>query len=75
MNGEFAVELEAQDNADQMPTRAALAVARTSCGDLSKLVARWRTFVQQDVANFNRLLARQGKAAVPAPPAQARLCA
>ena len=75
LNGEFAVELEAQDNADQMPTRAALAVARTSCGDLSKLVARWRTFVQQDVANFNRLLARQGKAAVPAPPAQARLCA
>src|SRR6266699_3074132 len=75
LNGEFAVELEAQDNADQMPTRAALAVARTSCGDLSKLVARWRTFVQQDVANFNRLLARLGKAAVPAPPAQARLCA
>src|SRR6266566_4724843 len=75
LNGEFAVELEAQDNADQMPTRAALAVARTSCGDLSKLVARWRTFVQQDVANFNRLLVRLGKAAVPAPQAQARLCA
>jgi len=75
LNGEFAIEVEAQDNADQMPTRAALAVARTSCGDLSKLLARWRTFVQQDVANFNRLLARQGKAAVPAPPAQARLCA
>src|SRR5207249_6679270 len=36
LNGEFAIELTAQDNADHAPTRAALAVARSSCDELRK---------------------------------------
>jgi hypothetical protein len=74
LNDEFAVELEAQDNADHMPTRTALAVARASCGDLSKLVARWRTFAQQDLVKLNQLLARNGKPSLTAPAGGGELC-
>src|SRR5438093_11379515 len=40
LNGEFALELNAQDNADRAPTQATLAVARSSCDELRNLVGR-----------------------------------
>jgi photosystem II stability/assembly factor-like uncharacterized protein len=75
LNGEFAIELTAQDNADHAPTRAALAVARASCSDLNKLIGRWRQFLQRDLAHFNQLLSRQGVSTIAARPAPERLCA
>ena len=74
LNREFALQLGVQDNADQTPTRASLAVARASCGDLGKLVGRWRQFVQQDLVRFNQLLVRKGTAPLLAPSARASLC-
>ena len=56
LNGEFGIELTAQDNADHVPTRAALVVASSSCADLGKLVARWRQVVRVDLAAFNQLV-------------------
>jgi len=75
LNGEFGIELTAQDNADHAPTRAALAVAHSSCGDLDKLVERWRQFVQVDLVRFNQLLGRRGISTIAARPGPERLCA
>src|SRR2546425_696334 len=67
LNGEFGIELSGQDNADNAPTRAALAVASVSCDELRKLVGRWRQFVRVDLAAFNQLLARHGIKALSMP--------
>ena len=75
LNSEFAIELIGQDNADLAPTRATLTVARSSCDDLSKLVARWRQFVRADLVRFNQVLSRQGIGATAARPGPERLCA
>jgi len=75
LSREFALQMLAQDNADQRPTRAALAVARASCGDLSTLVARWRRLLRVDLAAFNRTLASHGTAMLMAPPAGEIICA
>jgi len=75
LSREFALQMLAQDNADQRPTRAALAVARASCGDLSTLVARWRRLVRVDLPAFNRSLAGHGMAMLAAPPAGEKVCA
>ncbi len=75
LNGEFAIELTAQDNADHAPTQAALAVARSSCADLARLVGRWRQFVRADLVRFNQLLSRQGIGAIAARPGPERSCA
>ncbi len=74
LNGEFAIELTAQDNADHAPTRAALAVARSSCEELRKLVERWRRLVRVDLAPFNRTLQGHGMTALSTPPAGEKLC-
>jgi len=75
LNGEFAIELTAQDNADHAPTQAALAVARSSCADLARLVGRWRQFVRADLVRFNQVLSRQGIGAIAARPGPERSCA
>jgi len=75
LNGEFGLQLTNQDSADQMPTRAALAVARSRCAELAKLVARWLTFVQRDLAAFNQVLTRQGKTPLAVQVGPARRCA
>jgi hypothetical protein len=75
LNREFALQMATQDNADQTPTQAALAVARSSCADLARLVGRWRQFVRADLVRFNQLLSRQGIGAVAARPGPERLCA
>ena len=75
LNGEFAIELTTQDNADHAPTQAALAVARSSCDELRKLVGRWRQLVRVDLATFNQLLARHGTATLATPPGREQLCA
>jgi photosystem II stability/assembly factor-like uncharacterized protein len=72
LNGEFGLELTAQDNADQTPTRAALAAARSSCVELSKLVGRWNQIVRVDLAAFNAMLPRHGM--TPLPAANMKLC-
>jgi photosystem II stability/assembly factor-like uncharacterized protein len=74
LNSEFALELNAQDNADNAPTQATLAVARSSCDELRKAVERWRQFVQLDLATFNRLLSSHGVATLATPPAREQLC-
>src|SRR5437879_2857724 len=74
LNGEFGIELTAQDNADQAPTRAALVVARSSCTELGKLVARWRQVVRVDLAAFNQTLARHGMPTLAVPAAGEKLC-
>ena len=74
LNGEFGIELTVQDNADHVPTRAALAVARSSCAELGKLVARWRQVVRVDLAAFNQTLARHGMPAFAVPAAGEKLC-
>ncbi|HEY3219142.1 MAG TPA: hypothetical protein VGJ80_00295 [Gemmatimonadales bacterium] len=73
LNDEFAIELEAQDNADHAPTRAALSAAQSSCEELRKLVERWRQLVRLDLATFNRTLQGHGMTAL-APPAREKLC-
>src|SRR2546426_11578030 len=75
LNNEFALELNAQDNADNAPTQAMLAVARSSCDELRKAVERWRQFVRVDLATFNRLLSRHGVATLATPPAREQVCA
>src|SRR6266550_3015241 len=75
LNGEFAIELTAQDNADHAPTRAALAVARARCADLARLIGRWRQFVRADLVRFNQVLSRQGIGAIAARPGPERSCA
>src|SRR5438309_10354116 len=75
LNSEFALELNAQDNADHAPTQATLAVARSSCEELRKLVGRWTQVVQRDLVIFNRLLSRHGVATLATPPARQQLCA
>jgi photosystem II stability/assembly factor-like uncharacterized protein len=75
LNGEFGLELTAQDNADQTPTRAALALARSSCDALAKLVARWTQVVRVDLPAFNRTLAGRGMTALEIPPANQKVCA
>ena len=75
LNGEFGLQLDFQDNADQTPTHAALAVTRQRCAELAKLVARWDQVVRVDLARFNQLLASQGSAALAAQPGPKRVCA
>ena len=74
LNGEFGIELTAQDNADHVPTRAALVVASSSCAELGKLVARWRQVVRVDLAAFNQTLARHGMPTLAVPAAGEKLC-
>jgi len=74
LNGEFGIELTAQDNADHVPTRAALVVASSSCAELGKLVARWRQVVRVDLAAFNQMLARHVMPALAVPAAGEKLC-
>ena len=75
LNSEFGLELNVQDNADHAPTRAALAVARSSCADFARLVGRWRQFVRADLVRFNQVLSRQGIGAIAARLGPERLCA
>jgi photosystem II stability/assembly factor-like uncharacterized protein len=74
LNGEFGLRLTAQDNADHAPTQAALAVARSSCEELRKLVGRWRQLVRLDLPAFNRMLERHGMTTVTVPSAAEKLC-
>ena len=75
LNGEFGLELTGQDNADQTPTRAALALARSSCDALTKLVGRWKQVVGGDLPTFNATLTRQGMTPLAVPSAAMKLCA
>ena len=75
LNSEFGLQLTAQDNADHVPTQAALAEARQSCAELGKVVGRWQQTVQRDVPAFNQLLTRHGMTALAIPPAGGTLCA
>jgi hypothetical protein len=74
LNGEFGLQLSGQDNADQTPTRAALAVARSRCAELAKLVARWNQVVRVDLVRFNQLLTSHGTAMVGAQAGPLRVC-
>jgi len=75
LNGEFSIELTAQDNADHAPTQAMLAVARSSCDALQKLVDRWNHVVRVDVPAFNRTLQSHEVATLVTPAAREKLCA
>ncbi len=75
LNGEFSIELTAQDNADHAPTQAMLAVARSSCAALQKLVDRWNHVVRVDVPAFNRTLQSHEVATLVTPAAREKLCA
>jgi len=74
LNSEFALELSAQDNADNAPTQATLAGAGSSCDELRKLVGRWRQLVRLDLATFNRTLERHGMTTLATPSAREKLC-
>ena len=74
LNSEFGLELNLQDNGDQAPTRATLALARSSCDELRKVVERWKRFVQVDLPKFNRALSSHGGATLATPAAAAKLC-
>src|SRR3989454_8155524 len=74
LNSEFALELNAQDNADHAPTQAALAAARSSCDELGKLVGRWRQLVRVDLPAFNATLERHRMTTLAMPLARERLC-
>jgi len=74
LNGEFAFDLTLQDNADHAPTQAMLAVARSSCDELRKLVERWRQVVQRDLTTFNRLLSSHGVATLATLATREQLC-
>ena len=70
-----AVEVAPSDaNGDQAPTRATLALARSSCDELRKVVERWRHFVQVDLPKFNRVVSSRGGATLATPSAGERLC-
>jgi len=74
LNGEFALELNAQDNADHAPTEAMLAVAHSSCDELGKLVGRWRQLVRVDLPAFNATLERHRMTTLAMPLAREGLC-
>ena len=74
LNREFAIELTGQDNADHAPTQAMLAVARSSCEALRKLVGGWSQLVRVELATFNGTLARHGMTALAVPSGGETLC-
>jgi hypothetical protein len=73
LNREFAIALSAQDNADHAPTQAMVAVARSSCDELRKLVERWRQLVR-DLTTFNGTLERHGMTTLAALSGREKLC-
>src|SRR5216117_3245951 len=75
LNSELGLELTSQDNADHAPTQAMLAVARSSCDALQKLVDRWNHVVRVDVPAFNRTLQSHEVATLVTPAAREKLCA
>jgi hypothetical protein len=74
LNSEFALQLNAQDNGDQRPTEATLALARSTCDELSKTLDRWRKVVAQDLLSFNALLTRHAATQLAPPPPVNRTC-
>ena len=74
LNSEFGLELNLQDNGDQAPTKATLALVHSSCDELRKVVERWKHFVQVDLPKFNRVVSSHGGATLAAPSAGERLC-
>jgi photosystem II stability/assembly factor-like uncharacterized protein len=74
LNGEFGLQLSGQDNADQRPTQAALALARSTCDALRKLVDRWDQVVAKDLPAFDRTLQGRGVTALTPPTARVKSC-
>jgi len=66
MNASLALELTAQDNADQAPTAAMLAGYTARCRDLRTTVERWAAINGKDLADLNAVLRKNGIEAVPA---------
>ena len=74
LNGEFALDLNLQDNADYAPTQPTLALVRSNCDELRKLVDRWDKLVRQDLVTVNRLLTSRGMATLATPSLSEKLC-
>jgi len=74
LNGEFALDLNLQDNADYAPTQPTLALVRSNCDELRKLVDRWDKVVRQDLVTVNRLLTSRGMATLATPSLSEKLC-
>jgi len=66
LNGAFANQLTAQDNADQAPTPAMLAAYGAACRDLARVAARWREIGGSGLGAFNAALTRHGLPALGA---------
>jgi hypothetical protein len=69
LNGSFASQLTAQDNADQAPTPAMLAAYGAACRDLARMAARWGELGSSGLGSLNQALTRHGQAALVAKPA------
>jgi hypothetical protein len=68
LNGSFASQLGAQDNADHAPTPTMLAAYEAACRDLARVVGRWRDVGAIGLGSLNPLLIRQGLPALATKP-------
>lgn len=68
-NRSLAQHLAALEFADLKPTASTLAALRESCGRADAALARYRQFVNRDLATFNAALTTAGAAPLPAPAA------
>ncbi|HEX7939270.1 MAG TPA: hypothetical protein VF483_09790, partial [Gemmatimonadaceae bacterium] len=71
LNGQFAGQLGAQDNADHAPNGPMRAAYSAACKDLAKVQARWSTIATKDLSALNAVLAANGKNPIPAPSVRA----
>jgi hypothetical protein len=65
MNAALALELTAQDNADQAPTAAMIAGYAARCRDLRTAVERWTAINSKDLVDLNAVLGKNGIQTVP----------
>ena len=67
LNGQFAGQLGAQDNADHAPNGPMRAAYTAACKDLAKVQAKWSTIATKDLSALNAVLAANGRNPIPAP--------
>ena len=67
VNGALAGQLNAQDNADWLPTPAMHAAWESTCRDLSSVYAAWSNVMRRDLPRMNAVLRQKGSSLLAQP--------